>query len=128
MLAISKHCLKPSPPSVSPSNNTDQPSHRDGKCNPATPEGGKSKDTSKQLNKRGKTTVAKPSNIVKNEMGIFYLRNPNAHILNVFPKYIADKICADFTCEGKECTREPCLFMHPCNPRQMDKATVEAIA
>ena len=58
---------------------------------------------------------------------MFYLRNADAQVMDIFPRDLAQK-CADFTCKGRECTRYPCLFMHPCNPREMDKATVKAIA
>ena len=60
-------------------------------------------------------------------MGMFYLKNVEACATDIFPHDLAQKVCADFTCKGKECTREPCSFMHPCNPREMDKATVKAI-
>ena len=59
---------------------------------------------------------------------MFYLKNAEARATDIFPRDLAQKVCADFTCKGKECTREPCSFMHPRNPREMDKATVEAIA
>jgi hypothetical protein len=48
--------------------------------------------------------------------------------IEVFPMGLKEKVCVDFTCKGRECTREPCLFMHPRNPRAMDIVTVEAIA
>ena len=38
------------------------------------------------------------------------------------------KICADYTCKERECTREACSFKHPRNPKDMEKATVIAIA
>ena len=47
--------------------------------------------------------------------------------MDIFPQDIAQMVCADFTCKERECTRDPCSFMHPCNPREMDKATVKAI-
>ena len=61
-------------------------------------------------------------------MGVFYLRNPELCATDVFPRDLSQKVCVDFTCKGRECTREPCSFMHPRNPRDMDRATVTAIA
>ena len=72
--------------------------------------------------------VVKTRGVNKKEMGMFYLNNAEALATDIFPRDLAQKVCADFTCKGKECTREPCSFMHPCNPREMDKATVKAIA
>ena len=61
-------------------------------------------------------------------MGIFYLRNVDLRATDIFPRDLGQKVCADFTCKGKECTRDPCSFMNPHNPREMEKATVKAIA
>ena len=58
---------------------------------------------------------------------MFYLRNAESRTTDIFPQDLAQKVCADFTCKGRECIRESCPFMHPQNPRDMDKATVEAI-
>ena len=62
------------------------------------------------------------------DMGMFYLRNVEPRATDIFPRDLAQKVCADFTCKGKECVRETCSFMQPCNPRDMDRATVKAIA
>jgi hypothetical protein len=61
-------------------------------------------------------------------MGIFYLQNPEASAADVFPRDMECKVCPDYTCRGRECTREPCLFKHPRNAREMDKNSVIAIA
>ena len=61
-------------------------------------------------------------------MGLFYLRHSMSCSLDIFPKDLTQKVCIDFTCKGKECLRDPCTFMHPCNPRDMTRATVKAIA
>ena len=61
-------------------------------------------------------------------MGMFYLRNADTRVLDIFPRDLAKKICADYTYKDKECTRDPCSFKHPRNPRDMDKVTVIAIA
>ena len=59
---------------------------------------------------------------------MFYLKNDDAGAVEIFPQDMAEKICVDFTCKGKECTREHCSCKHPCNPQDMDRVTVEAIA
>ena len=59
---------------------------------------------------------------------MFYLRNVKSCVTDLFPHDLAQKVCADFTCKGKECVRETCPFMHPHNPKDMDRATVEEIA
>ena len=61
-------------------------------------------------------------------MGMFYLRNTELRVRDIFPQDLSQKVCVDFTCKGRECTRDPCSFMHPRYPRDMDKATVEAIS
>ena len=60
-------------------------------------------------------------------MGLFYLGNPDASNPNVFPKDLLEKVCMDFTCKGRECVRDNCKFLHPCQARGLDRKTVEAI-
>ena len=74
------------------------------------------------------TTVVKPQSINRKEMGLFYLRNPKSRALDVFPKDLAQKVCVDFTCKGKECLREACTFLHTRYPKDMTRVTVIAIA
>jgi len=74
-----------------------------------------------------KVKVVETCGVDKKSMGMFYLRNADARAVDIFPQDMAEKICVDFTCKGKECTREPCSFKHPRNPRDMDRVTVEAI-
>ena len=99
---------------------------QDTKRNPATLDGGHDKDASKESNKKVK--VVKTRGVNKKEMGMFYLRNAESRATVIFPQDLAQKVCVDFTCKGRECIREPCSFIHPRNPRDMDKATVKAIA
>jgi hypothetical protein len=61
-------------------------------------------------------------------LGMFYLINADVRVGEVFPRDMEEKICVDFTCKGKECTRENCPFKHPVNPRDMDKCSVIAIS
>ena len=65
--------------------------------------------------------------IVKKEMGLFYLRNPNASALNVLPMDLAEKFFVDFFCKGKECIRDNCTHLPPCLANDLNLQTVEAI-
>ena len=77
-------------------------------------------------NKKVKVVETRGAN--KKDMGMFYLRNTELRVIDIFPRDLIQKVCADFTCKGREYTRDPGLFMHPCNPREMDRVTVKAIA
>ena len=123
MVAINTHFPKAATPGANP---TDTVIRRDAKRNPATPAEGHDKDATKESNKTVK--IVERQGVIKKDMGMFYLRNVNLCATDIFPRDLVQKVCADFTCKGKECNREPCSFMHPHNPRELDKATVKAIA
>ena len=108
MLAISAHLPKLATSGANASNSANP---QDTKCNPATPDRGINKTTNRESNKKVK--VVKTRGVNKKEMGMFYLKNAEARATDIFPRDLAQKVCADFTCKGKECTREPCSFMHP---------------
>ena len=112
-------------PAVPGANPPDNASCRDAKRNPVNLEGGNYKNANAEPNKKVK--VVKTRNANKKEMGMFYLRNTKLRATDIFPRDLAQTICADFACKRRECTREPCLFMHPCNPRAMDRVTVKVI-
>ena len=128
---IRKNSLKFVPSNMTFHNNSTTNSNQlaccDAKRDPAIHEGGKSRDTNKQPQKKGKTTVAKPCKIAKKEMGLFYLRNPNASALNVLPMDLAEKFFVDFFCKGKECIRDNCTHLPPCLANNLNLQTVEAI-
>jgi hypothetical protein len=46
---------------------------------------------------------------------------------DVFPKGMAESVCVNFTCKGRECTRENCTFVHPSKVCDLKKETVNAI-
>ncbi len=46
---------------------------------------------------------------------------------DVFPKSMAESVCVNFTCKGRECTRENCTFIHPRKVGDLKKETVNAI-
>jgi hypothetical protein len=99
---------------------------QDAKRNTFTLESGNKKTANLEQNKKVKVVETLGAN--KKNMGMFYLSNTELRSTDIFPRDMAKKICADLTCKGRECTREPCSFMHPCNPWDMDKVSVEAIA
>jgi hypothetical protein len=46
---------------------------------------------------------------------------------DVFPKGMAELVCVNFACKGRECTRENCTFVHPRKVGDLKKKTVNAI-
>jgi hypothetical protein len=61
------------------------------------------------------------------DMGMFFLSKPDMKASDVFPKVMAESVCVDFTCKGRECTRENCTFVHPRKVSELKKETVNAI-
>ena len=115
---------KPMTPAANP---PDTATRRDAKHTTFTTEaGGNNKIANSEQNKKVK--VVETCGADRKNMGMFYLKNAETRAMDIFPRDLAEKICADFTCKERECTRDPCSFKHPCNPRDMDKVTVVAIA
>jgi hypothetical protein len=61
------------------------------------------------------------------EMGMFFLSRSDMKASDVFPKSMAELVCVNFTCKGRECTRENCTFLHPRKVGDLKKETVNAI-
>jgi hypothetical protein len=61
------------------------------------------------------------------DMGMFFLSKPDMKASDVFPKGMAESVCVDFTCNGRECTRENCTFVHPRKVGDLKEETVNAI-
>ncbi len=61
--------------------------------------------------RRSATTDSTKRNVV--EMGMFFLSKPNMKAADVFPKSMAELVCVDFTCKGRECTRDNCTSYNP---------------
>jgi hypothetical protein len=76
-------------------NPPDTAPRRDTKRNPANLEGGTNKNSNSEPNKRVKVVETRGASL-KN-MGMFYLRNPEMRIVDIFPGNLDQKICADFT-------------------------------
>ncbi len=112
------------------SNATFMPEQRTGgKCNPTTPETNEENPSSNQRQKkpcRGVKvdTAAKE----KKDLGMFYLCNPSINPADIFPKDLPKKLCANFTCKGKECTNTNCNFAHPRKSLELKCKTIILIA
>jgi hypothetical protein len=115
---------KPNPTAATPTETTNR---RDAKrANGAiAPAGVPNKTASPDASKKPKVVEAAGAN--KKHMGIFYLQNPEASVADIFPRDMECKVCPDYTCRGRECTREACTFKHPRNARDMDNTSVIAI-
>jgi hypothetical protein len=61
------------------------------------------------------------------DMGMFFLSKPDMKASDLFPKGMAESVCVDFTCKGRECTRENCTFVHPRKVGDLKKETINAI-
>ena len=44
---------------------------------------------------------------------MIFLSKPDMTASDVFPKGMAELVCVDFTCKGRECARENCTHLHP---------------
>ncbi len=58
---------------------------------------------------------------------MFFLSKPNVKAADVFPKGMAESVYVNFTCKGRERTRDNCTFLHPRKVSNMKKETVNAI-
>ncbi len=104
---------------------------RGDKRDPTTPP-----DVANDANSSNRQKQKKPKKGVKvdtaakerKDLGMFYLKNPSINPFDVFPKVMPEKICANFTCKGKECSNASCDFVHPRKPSKLKHETIIAIA
>jgi hypothetical protein len=116
----------PVPASTSP-----QADRRGDKREPTTPDTSvETKPSGRQQAKKAKKASTKADGPAKDrkEMGMFYLKNPNITPSDVFPKDLPIKLCANFTCKGKECTNANCGFKHPTKASEIPNESIIAIA
>jgi hypothetical protein len=103
---------------------------RGDKRNPTTPDTVNDTNSSygqkKKKPKRGVkvNTAAK----ARKDLGMFYIKNPLINPSEIFPKVMPEKICANFTCKGKECNNASCDLTHPKKPSELKCETIIAIA
>jgi hypothetical protein len=59
---------------------------------------------------------------------MFYLHNLSINPADIFPKDMPEKLCANFTCKGKECNNTSCDFAHPMKATELKHKTIIVIA
>ncbi len=64
----------------------------------------------------------------KKDLGMFYLCNPFINPADIFSKDMHKKLCANFTCKGKEFTNTNCNFAHPRKDSELNRKTIILIA
>ncbi len=93
-----------------------------------TPEGGgeaQGGQCLKKARRSGGATDSAKRNVPN--MGMFFLHKPDMKAVNFFPKDMPKTVCANFTCKGRECTRENCAFKHPRKVEELKKERINAI-
>jgi hypothetical protein len=61
------------------------------------------------------------------DMGMFFLTKHDTKAIDILPKDLPTKICADFTCKGCKCTRENFPYSHPRKACELTAETIAAI-
>jgi hypothetical protein len=120
--------LAPAPVYASALPENTQNEHRNVKRDPSTPDKS-TKAAAIQHHKKprcnGATNPAKQRHVT--DIGMFFLTKHDIKAINIFPKDLPTKICASFTCKGRECTRENCPYSHPRNARELTAETIVTI-
>jgi hypothetical protein len=60
-------------------------------------------------------------------MGMFFFHKPDIKAVEIFPKDMPETVCTNFTCKGRECTRENCAFKHLRKVGELKKEMINAI-
>jgi hypothetical protein len=89
-------------------------------------ENGKALVANQRLKKPRRSVADAPKRNVS-DMGMFFLVKTEMKASDVFPKDMAELVCVDFTCKGRECTRENCSHLHPRKVSDLKKEIVIAI-
>jgi hypothetical protein len=101
---------------------------RNAKRDPSTPdESTKASATQRQKKpcRNGATDPAKQCPVT--DMSMVFLAKHDIKATDIFPKDLPTKICADFTCKGRKCTREIYPYSHPRNACKLTAETIAAI-
>jgi hypothetical protein len=99
--------------------------HNGGKFNPTTPDTNEENPSDCQRQKKPRCgvkvdTAAKE----KKNLGMCYRYNPSINPSDIFPKDMPKKLCANFTCKGKECNSTNCDFTHPRKASELKHKTI----
>jgi hypothetical protein len=79
----------------------------------------------KKPHRNGDTNPAKQRHVTNT--GMFFLTKHDIKAIDISPKDLPTKICADFTCKGRKCTRENYPYSHPRNARKLTAETIATI-
>ncbi len=58
---------------------------------------------------------------------MFFLHKPDVKVVKIFSKDMPKIVCTNFTCKGRECTRENCPFKHLRKVGKLKKEMINAI-
>jgi hypothetical protein len=64
----------------------------------------------------------------KKDLGMFYLCNASINPADIFPRDVPEKLCANFTCKGKECNNTNCDFACPRKASELKHEKIITIA
>jgi hypothetical protein len=100
------------------------------KCDPTTPNAANDTNSSNRQKQKKPKRGVKVGTTAKErkDLGMFYLKNPSINPSKVFPKVMPEKICANFTCKGKECSNASCDFIHSRKPSELKRDTIILMA
>jgi hypothetical protein len=100
-----------------------------GKRDPTTPDTNKENPSGHQRQKKPHCGVrVDTATKEKKDLGMFYLCNLSINPADIFPKDMPEKLCANFTCKGKECTNTNCNLAHPRKALKLKRKTIILIA
>ncbi len=99
------------------------------KCNSTVTHEGGGKALAAQHSKKALRSGGAADSAKRNvtNMGIFFLHKPDMKAGEIFPKDMPKTVCTNFTCKGRDCTRENCGFKHPRKVGELKKETINAI-
>jgi hypothetical protein len=80
-----------------------------------------------RLKKPRRSVVADSSKRNVSDMGMFSLFKSDMEASDIFPKDMSELVCVDFTCKGRECTKENCPHLHHRKVGDLKKETVTSI-
>ncbi len=85
------------------------------KCNSTITHEGGSKAQAAQRSKKACRSGGAADSAKRNvtNMGMLFLHKPDIKVVEIFPKDMPETVCSNFTCKGRERTREHCAFKHP---------------